>query len=120
MASMVAQLYQGPVDRRIGVDGIEGAARAFEGLGPERIPVNALAMQGVLPHDIDGVIQEGRRVRRDLGRTVRRARGRLLASQAQGRAEEEQRACDYANLVLHGRARLAFCPALFDRTKVAD
>ena len=81
MASRVAQLYQGPVDRRVGVDGIEGAARAFEGFRTQRFPVNALAMQGMLPHDVDGVVKKSRSVRRDLSTVLRRG-SRLLASQA--------------------------------------
>ncbi len=65
MASRIAQLYQGPVDRRISIDGIESAARAFERFRSQRNPINALAMQGMLPHDVDGVVQESRGARRD-------------------------------------------------------
>ena len=76
------------------------------------VPVNALAMQGVLPHDIDGVVQESRRIRRDRSRTVLRARGGLLASQAYGRAEEEQRACEKCEFGTSWQSKASMAPAL--------
>ena len=88
MTSGILQLYQGPIDCRVSVDGIKRATRPFESFRSQRIPVYVLAMQCVLPHDIDGVVQEARGIRRHLGGTDLRLGGLLLSSHAKGGAEE--------------------------------
>src|SRR5277367_2912542 len=55
MATGIAQLYQGPVDRWISVDGIERTASALKRFRAQLSPIDALSMQVVLPHDIDRV-----------------------------------------------------------------
>ena len=88
MASRILQLNQGPIDCRVSIDGIKRATRPFEGFCSHGIPVHVLAMQCVLPHDIDGVVQEARGIRRHLGGTDLRLGGLLLSSHAKGGAEE--------------------------------